>query len=228
MADFKTHLTIGSAVGFLIAVFGYVWDWIGNVSMAIIVFILTSIASFLPDTDSDSGLPVKIIFTVYGYFVAGLIIYYGEKSGLGLFFSLIMSAIAFGLVITVVAGFFRKYTKHRGIFHSIPAALIVFFLTLLFLKNSAIPETTRFFIAFGVFSGYLVHLILDEIWSLEFITTEEGQRYLHKKRSFGTALDFGFSGNQPIINGIVAWALVFILFLVTLPTIKKIYFAFLY
>ncbi len=225
MADFKTHLTIGSAVGFILATFSYVWQWVDNVLYALIVFLVTSIASFLPDMDSDSGLPVKIIFTIYGYFAAGVTVYYTYKQGLGVFLGLLLAAVVYFLVYVVIAKIFEKYTRHRGIFHSIPAALISFFLTLYLLKGSQIPLRTQFAIALGTFVGYLTHLILDEIWSLKYITEEEGRVSLRVKKSFGTALDFGFSGGRSYLAGLIAWALVFILFLLTLSTIKQIYFA---
>ncbi len=226
MADFKTHLSIGSAVGFLLATFSYVWHWVESITMAITVFLVTSVASFLPDMDSDSGLPVKIIFTVYGYLVAGVIIFYTYQS-VGLVPSLLFAAAGFWTVYAVVARIFQKYTRHRGIFHSIPAALLAFFLSLLLTNATNLEYSAKFALSLGAFTGYLTHLILDEIWGLKYITDEEGRMHLTRKKSFGTALDFGFSGNQSNTSGLIAWALVFILFLVTLPTIKKIYFAFL-
>ncbi len=225
MADFKTHLTIGSAIGFLLASFSFIWHWVDNIAWAVVVFLVTSVGSFLPDVDSDSGLPIKIIFTTLGYFFAGLALYWIYNAGGPWIFAIFVAAAVFFIVYYPVALIFQKYTRHRGIFHSIPAALIAFFVGLLIFRGKEISILTQFSLALGLFLGYFTHLVLDEIWSFRYITDEEGREHLVVKKSFGTALDFGFSGAQGYTGGIISWTLVFVLFLVTLPTLKKIYFA---
>jgi hypothetical protein len=85
-------------------------------------------------------------------------------------------AIRFGL-----ARFLARYTVHRGMFHSIPAALI--FAGLAFLFTGCSDLTLRYYKAGAVLLGYLSHLTLDEIFSVDL----SGGRF-RLKRSFGTAL----------------------------------------
>ena len=84
----------------------------------------------------------------------------------------------------------KRLTVHRGMFHSLPTALI--FGELAFLLSSGTDERLRLFKAGGVVLGFLSHLILDEIWSVEFFSTHPGL-----KKSFGTAFKFFGKGWWP-------------------------------
>jgi hypothetical protein len=80
-----------------------------------------------------------------------------------------------------IAKLLSKYTVHRGMFHSIPAALI--FAGIVFLVSGSANLQLRYFKAAGTFLGVMSHLCLDEIYSIEFAHG----RWRFKK-SFGTAL----------------------------------------
>jgi membrane-bound metal-dependent hydrolase YbcI (DUF457 family) len=88
---------------------------------------------------------------------------------------LIYLSIRFGM-----AWVLRHYSVHRGMFHSLPTALI--FAELAFLLCSSGGLALRFYEAGAVMVGFLSHLILDEIWSVEW----KGLRP-HLKYTFGTA-----------------------------------------
>ena len=77
---------------------------------------------------------------------------------------------------------FHKFAKHRGVFHSVIAGLFFAFTTAVvfyyvFNANSFVSWLAGSFMLFG----YIVHLILDEVYSVDFDNTRI-------KRSFGTAL----------------------------------------
>jgi membrane-bound metal-dependent hydrolase YbcI (DUF457 family) len=69
-------------------------------------------------------------------------------------------AIRFG-----VAWLFRRLTVHRGMFHSLPAALIA--AELVFLADNGPDTPGRMTLAVGVFLGFLSHLVLDELYSVD-------------------------------------------------------------
>jgi len=71
---------------------------------------------------------------------------------------------------------FRKYTVHRGMWHSIPAAINVGLIC--FLITTFQDFGPRIFKASAITIGFLSHLILDEIWSV---------KSFRVKRSAGTA-----------------------------------------
>ncbi|MBQ9214288.1 MAG: hypothetical protein IJ150_10180, partial [Bacteroidales bacterium] len=76
MADFKNHVSVGAATGFAVAIISYNWNLIPNAYMAVIVFFATVIGSFLPDMDSEPGIPLKIVFGVNAYFMAAMSLYW--------------------------------------------------------------------------------------------------------------------------------------------------------
>ncbi len=232
MADFKTHLTVGTATGFGLSMFAYMVDWISNIYMAVIVFFATSIGSFLPDMDSESGLPVKIIFGMYAYLAATLAMYFVSNLGLNFIFVLLAPALAFIIVKVFLEKIFNKFTSHRGIFHSVPAILIVFLICLLIASKTNLPVKEQFIISLSVAMGYFCHLLLDEIFAFNFLTSskskdlslwEQVKKRFTTKKSFGTALDLGF--NQPEkYPGIIAYAILIVLIFFTFPSLKEIWF----
>jgi membrane-bound metal-dependent hydrolase YbcI (DUF457 family) len=90
--------------------------------------------------------------------------------------ALVYLAIRFGL-----AWFLKNYTVHRGMFHSIPAVAIVAIIG--YLVTGCAQMTTRYFHAGALAAGYLSHLVLDEIYSVDL-------KNVRIKSSFGTALKF--------------------------------------
>ncbi|HJS08786.1 MAG TPA: metal-dependent hydrolase, partial [Pirellulales bacterium] len=75
----------------------------------------------------------------------------------------------------------KRYTVHRGMFHSLPAALIAAEVAFLIFDKDDLR--LRYYTAGAVLIGFLSHLVLDEIWSISF------RRGLPRlKKSFGTAM----------------------------------------
>ncbi|MAA80030.1 MAG: hypothetical protein CL916_12315 [Deltaproteobacteria bacterium] len=84
-----------------------------------------------------------------------------------------------------MAWIFKKCTTHRGIFHSIPA-IGIFGAFLYFLTDHDIHnKDTQAAIAISGSVGYFTHLLLDELWSVDFNGVA-----IRVKRSSGTALAF--------------------------------------
>src|SRR5262249_10746056 len=69
--------------------------------------------------------------------------------------------VRFGLSFVV-----KRLTEHRGMFHSLPAALIAGLATFLAFNNGDPGHTLG--LAGGVFLGFLSHLVLDEIYAVDF------------------------------------------------------------
>jgi hypothetical protein len=77
---------------------------------------------------------------------------------------------------------FEKRTRHRGIFHSILAAAFFMILTAdIFDRVLGQPSAQAWLTGLFVFIGFIIHLALDEIYSVDV----EGRTI---KKSFGTAL----------------------------------------
>ena len=79
-------------------------------------------------------------------------------------------------------GVFKRYTVHRGMWHSVPAAAVAGLIAYLVMPCQS--DALRVYKSLAVVLGFMVHLVMDEIWSVD---TSGGIRF---KKSFGTALKF--------------------------------------
>lgn len=199
MADFRTHLIGGTVAGLGLAAVGVHLEPIGWSGIPLITLACT-IGGIAPDVDSDSGRPQRILFGLGAIFVPLVVLLrfgtYGfDLQGLGAW-------VHGGLLVWFPARWiFRTCTVHRGMFHSAPAALI--FGSLCFLLVAGRIDGLSLQLATGLAGavGYLVHLLLDELWSVDF----EGRR-IRVKRSRGTALKL--MGSTPHHN-LLTWGVAF-------------------
>jgi len=190
MANFKTHITISTAVGVGVGAAGH------SAGMPLVSCMLgggiCSVAGILPDLDSDSGIPFRESVAFVSAFVPLMMVQRFEHLGwsrevIVLACALIYIGIRFG-----VAEVFRRYTVHRGMWHSIPAAFSVALLTFLIADDQNLP--LRLYWGAAALAGFLTHLLLDEIYSVDF-------RGIRIKKSFGTALKmFSRRGAWPNVS----------------------------
>lgn len=165
MASYRGHLAFSSLLGV-----GYgaasVWyakfDW----GPAVLGAGLTTLGGLLPDLDSDSGVPVRELFGLAAFFVPLLM--YGRLANEKLTHEQIIVALAgvYLFVRYVLSTVFNQLTVHRGMFHSIPALLIAGLAIYLIYPNTDV--ILRLYLAGGVMIGFLSHLVLDEIYSVDF------------------------------------------------------------
>jgi hypothetical protein len=125
MANFRTHISWGVFVGIGFVVLALIWSIFSGAQSILVVFMAVLIGSFLPDLDMDDGMPFQILFGLSGATISGLTFYGLYQSGdhdlkkLGIYSILVFLAVRF------VGGFiFKRFTKHRGMFHSVPAAIL--------------------------------------------------------------------------------------------------------
>lgn len=179
MADFKTHITVSTLFGIGYgsgAYFGYHLP----VESCLLAGGLCSVSGMLPDVDSDSGVPLRESLSFAAAMVSMMFIHRLHQMGISPEMTVLAGAAAY---LAVRFGFgegIRRCTVHRGMFHSLPAALIAAELAFLLGTGS---EPVRYFKAGGVLLGYVSHLALDELFSFQM---KRGR--LRLKQSFGTAL----------------------------------------
>lgn len=181
MADFKTHISTSTVVGVGYGAIGYAC---GIPAPACFLSAgLCSISGMLPDLDSDTGIPLRESVLFGSAVIPMLMVDRFQQLGFGSEMMVLLAGLIYLVIRFVVAEAFRRYTVHRGMWHSIPAAVTVGLLAYLIVAGDEFH--IRVFKAASVFTGFMVHLILDEIWSFEWTG-----RKLRIKRSFGTALKF--------------------------------------
>jgi hypothetical protein len=150
---------------------------------AIVSGAMCGFAGMLPDLDSDYGVPLRETMAFAAATIPMMLVARFQSLNLS---HDAMALAAVGMYLLVRFGLtklIRKYTVHRGMFHSVPTMLI--FTGLAFLITGASPIEVRCYKAGGVLGGFMSHLILDEIYAVEF----KGGRWRLKK-SFGTAIKF--------------------------------------
>lgn len=180
MANFKTHLSGGFAVSGVLAIIGYKAGLVGGHEFLICVA-LGTIGGLLPDIDSDNSTPIKLGFDVASLMVAfSLVMHWRSELSLLSLFGLWLAG--YGLMRYGVFYLFTKATVHRGIIHSVPymavLALGLVSLNYYFLDTTAM---TSWFYGLFLFVGAMVHLGLDEAYSVDLLN--------HRmKRSSGTAM----------------------------------------
>ncbi len=179
MADFKTHMTVSTATGAVLAVAGYRYGM--PLTTCMIAGGLCSVSGMLPDLDSDSGRPLREATTLGAAVVPMLMVERFQKLGLNHESMVLAAALVYITIRFFLAEIFRRYTVHRGMWHSLPAALIVGMVAFLVMQSEDI--SLRLFKTSAVVIGFMSHLVLDEVWSVEF----RRGKYTFKK-SFGTAL----------------------------------------
>lgn len=177
MADFKTHITGSTLVGIGAGALGYSYGV--PLESCLLATGLCSVAGILPDLDSDSGVPYRESVAFISAFIPLLLIQRFQHLGwsrenIVLAAALIYIGVRFG-----VAEVFRRYTVHRGMWHSLPAAASVGLLTFLIADDQNL--LLRGYWSGCAVAGFLTHLVLDEIYSVDF-------RGVRLKKSFGTAL----------------------------------------
>jgi hypothetical protein len=78
---------------------------------------------------------------------------------------LVMIAIYLG-IRHGLSSLLAKFTVHRGMYHSLPAMLIAGLA--IYLAYGSPDRTLRGLLAVGVMLGFLSHLVLDELYSVDF------------------------------------------------------------
>ncbi len=180
VAGFRTHITTSTVVGVGYGAVGGYYFQLPWESCAIAAG-LCSIAGMLPDLDSDSGVPVRETLNFVAATVPLLLLQRLADWRLSHEQMVLLGATAYLVTRSGLGGIFRRYTVHRGMWHSIPAAVIAGMLV--FLVTGSNDVQIRLFKAWAVVIGYLTHLILDELYSVDLA----GVR-LRLKKSSGTAL----------------------------------------
>ncbi|MGI9427025.1 MAG: metal-dependent hydrolase [Bythopirellula sp.] len=179
MAGFKTHITFSSMLGV-----GYTGAGLAMglpLESSLIAGGLCGVGGMLPDIDSDSGVPFRESMCFAAAIIPILLLDELRAAGLNYEQLVLVCGSLYLFVRFGVGRLLARYTVHRGMFHSVPAALT--FAGVAFLISGCNDLQLRYFKAAGIFLGVMSHLLLDEIYSIEW----HRGRWRFKK-SFGTAM----------------------------------------
>jgi len=163
MAAFRQHLAFSSLLGVAysggVVALGH--DW----SHAAVAGLLCGASGMLPDLDSPSSRPTREIFAFVSALGPLLILNRFAAAGLSSEVGFLVAAGVYFLLRFGLACFFARFTVHRGMLHSIPAAIIVG--QLVYLLHDCADPWGNLILAGGASLGYFSHLLLDELYSVD-------------------------------------------------------------
>lgn len=209
MANFTTHIAAGTIVAGGLATLTLAADVIAPENL-IAVTMAGVLGSVLPDIDLKESRPSRALFSGLAIFFSFAVLFsFATKFSIAELW-----VIWLGTLILVRYGLhnaFHHLSVHRGIWHSILAAAFSAVVTsIIFAYVLGKPEGVAWLAGGFLFVGFLVHLTLDEIYSVDVM-----DRRL--KSSFGTALKL-FDSRHRYASASMAAALALALFLAPSPT----------
>jgi hypothetical protein len=163
MAAFRQHVTFSSllGVGYAAVLKGYGWD----TGKSLLAGALCGLAGMLPDLDSDSGKPIRELFGLLATVGSLFVLHRLSQTDWQPADRILAAGCAYLFLRFGVSWVFARLTVHRGMWHSIPAACFMTELT--FLASAGfMGDVGGLVMAGGVFVGFLSHLVLDEIYSV--------------------------------------------------------------
>lgn len=165
MASYRGHLMFSSLLG---AAYGSLGAWYLKLDWgpAVLGASLTTAGGLLPDLDSSSGVPVRELFGAAATLLPLLLVPRLRQDGFSMEQALALMVLSYAFVRYGLSALFKRWTVHRGMFHSIPG-MVIAGLAMYLLYHST-DVTIRLYLAGGVVLGFLSHLVLDEIYAVDF------------------------------------------------------------
>ena len=169
MAGYRQHISVSGILG---VVYGGAATWIFGFTpiQGTIAFMLTWFAGMLPDIDSQTGRPVQEIFGAVSVLAPLVLMQHMNSWGGEPERVLLLSIFCYLIVRNGGPYLLGKLSVHRGMYHSIPVMLIFSLGTFLAYKHHDVA--VRSLMGIGVGLGFLSHLILDEIYSVQWTGTK--------------------------------------------------------
>lgn len=209
MANFTTHIAVGTVVAGSLATLTLAADVIAPENL-IAVTMAGVLGSVLPDIDLKESRPSRAMFGGLAIFFSFAVLFSAaDRYSIAELFILWLGTLF--LVRYGVHAAFHRRTTHRGVWHSIIAGLFAAAATAVVFGHALDRHAGVAWLAAGfMFVGYLVHLTLDEVYSVDVM----GRRI---KSSFGTALKL-FDRRYPYASAGMAAAFALAVFLAPSPS----------
>lgn len=208
MANFATHIGVGTVVSGALATLTVATGLIPPDDL-VAVTLAGVLGSVLPDIDLEDSRPSRAMFSGLAIFASFAVLFTVAAR-----FSVVeMLIVWLGTLVFVRYGLhalFHSTAVHRGIWHSILAAVFsAVAAAAVFAHVLGRPEGIAWLAAGFVFVGFITHLVLDEIYSVDVMDTRV-------KASFGTALKW-IDRRHPTHTGAMVLALALVAFVAPSP-----------
>jgi len=203
MANFKTHVSVAALASLAVAGVAVKIQLISYDQILWLSF-LGIVGGMLPDIDAGNSRPVRLLFNVLALLAVSATAELLQHR-YGAYWVLGGAAAAYFTVRYGLFTLFDHFTEHRGVFHSLLAA--VFFALLASCISYHFlhwPVLQAWLNGFFIVFGFIVHLLLDELFSVDL-------KNKRLKKSFGTALKLYHYQNLPaslsllMLTMVLAW-----------------------
>ena len=180
MANFATHIAIGTLVSGALATVTIATGLVAPENI-VAVTLAGVLGSVLPDIDLKDSRPAQAMFAGLAVFFSFAVLFSLERR-YSIAEMLILWVGTLLLVRYVGKAVFFRFSYHRGIWHSLLAMAFCALITSWIYYRPLGRDPAVAWLAAGFLSlGFLTHLILDELYSVDVMDTRI-------KSSFGTAL----------------------------------------
>jgi hypothetical protein len=209
MANFPTHIAVGTVVSGALATVTVAADMVAAENI-VAVTLAGVLGSVLPDIDLEESRPAKAMFSGLAVFFSFAVLFGLETKKYSIAEMLILWLGTLFFVRYAAKEAFFRFSYHRGVWHSLLALVFCSFVTAwVFYNLLGRHESVAWLGAVFMGVGFLTHLLLDEIYSVDVMDTRI-------KSSFGTALklfDYRHLGHSAAMAAATA-----LVFLVTPPS----------
>jgi hypothetical protein len=180
MANFTTHIAVGTVASGMMATLVMAANVVSPEELLTLAA-AGALGSVLPDVDLKDSRPSQAMFSLLAVFVAFVVLFHiGWKYSIAEMW--ILWAGTFLAARYIGGNIFHSLSYHRGIYHSVLAGVFFAFLTAAVYRHIlGTTETVAWLGGLFMLIGYMVHLVLDEIYSVDVMDARV-------KASFGTAL----------------------------------------
>ena len=180
MANFTTHIAVGTVVSGALATLTLAADVVAPENL-VAVTLAGVLGSVLPDIDLKDSRPSRAMFAGLGIFFSFAVLFNAAMK-----YSIAeLWVLWLGTLVLVRYGLhyvFHKFSVHRGIWHSLLGGMFSSVVTaIVFFHLLRSPEGVAWLAGGFMMIGYLTHLVLDEMYSVDVMD-------VRIKSSFGTAL----------------------------------------
>ena len=172
MAEQRSHLTVSTICAVAYSGLGAI-AWHIGIDLVLLAGILVVVTGLLPNIDSgpNSDLGKKFIGFLAALAPLLIISAFPQFRSSGIARLALIVIVSFFVAQYISSWILGSFFKHRGLLHSIPAAIIVFEIGYLIFFD--LPPSRRLYLGGAAFIGFASHLVLDAMMNVDLVGNKD-------------------------------------------------------
>lgn len=177
MAKQQNHVYLSIVIALLYAFYGHFYAYY-PFNIILLASVIVVVAGLLPNIDDSGSTPEREVAGLLAA-ISPLVLFefYPEYRQGGVSQVTLIVVCSYIISRIVVEKLLQNFTVHRGMIHSVPAAIICFELVYLFFWDLKISQ--RLYVASAAFIGFMWHLVVDAYGNLDLIGKAMGRENKH-------------------------------------------------